>query len=164
MIFYSNHIFMGFTMCGQFFVSYTERMCEDLFPLSCFASYEYELYLWRFVPGQKLQFVSKHKIFKHLKSPGVLDKVKIMQFPRDLYKLVCYGLTWVWNNDNFVYLNDDFFSICFSTTNPDLIHITILTLPAPKNCRHCCKMFSITDGKWIFIFVLSNLSWFVSKW
>uniref|UniRef100_A0A6P7G6A3 Uncharacterized protein LOC114338216 n=1 Tax=Diabrotica virgifera virgifera TaxID=50390 RepID=A0A6P7G6A3_DIAVI len=124
---YFNHIYMGFTMCGQYFISYTEKMCEDLGPLSFNTSYEYDLYIWRFVPGQKLHFVSKHKIFKHLKGSSdvhVLDKVMFMQFPKDLYKLVCYGLT---------------------ATNPDLVHISILTLPAPKNCRHCSKNFSQTD-------------------
>lgn len=119
-----NHIYMGFTMCGQYFISYTEKLCEELGPLHFVTSYEYELFLWRFVPGKKLQFISKHKIFKHLKGSDAVDKIMFMQFPRDLYKIVCYGLT---------------------ATNPDLVHITILTLPAPKNCKHCCKIFSPID-------------------
>lgn len=90
---FSNHIYMGFTMCGQYFLSYTEKMFEDLGPFNFNASYEYELYLWRFVPGEKLKFISKHKIFKHLKGLDVLDKIKFMQSPKDYYKLICYGLT-----------------------------------------------------------------------
>ncbi|XP_056633600.1 uncharacterized protein LOC130443138 [Diorhabda sublineata] len=119
-----NHIYMGFTMCGQYFISYTEKLCEELGPLHFVTSYEYELFLWRFVPGKKLQFISKHKIFKHLKGSDAVDKIMFMQFPRDLYKIVCYGLT---------------------ATNPDLVHITILTLPAPKNCKHCSRIFSPID-------------------
>lgn len=84
---------MGFTMCGQYFLSYTEKVFEDLGPLSFNASYEYELYIWRFIPGEKLQFISKHRIFKHLKGLDVLDKIMFMQSPKDLYKIICYGLT-----------------------------------------------------------------------
>lgn len=83
---------MGFTMCGQYFLSYTEKMYEDLGPLNFNTTYEYELYLWRFVPGQKLNCFSKHKIFKHLKGSDVLDKIMFMQFPKDVHKIVCYGL------------------------------------------------------------------------
>ncbi|CAG9861966.1 unnamed protein product [Phyllotreta striolata] len=119
-----NHIYMGFTMCGRYFVSYTEKISEDPGSMS-FTSSEYELYLWRFCPGKRLRFISKHKIFKHLKDFNILNKVKFMQFPGDLYKLVCY---------------------CLSTNNPDLIYVTILTLPAPENnCRHCNNIFSNTD-------------------
>ncbi|XP_074031606.1 uncharacterized protein isoform X2 [Leptinotarsa decemlineata] len=120
-----NHIFMGFTMCGQYFVSYTEKMYQYMGPQNFSPTYEYELFLWRFVPGQKLTLLSKHKIFKHhnnlnLKGSEVLDKVMFLQFPRDLYKIVCYGL---------------------AATNPDIVYVSILTLPAPKNCRHCNLQF-----------------------
>ncbi|KAJ8976440.1 hypothetical protein NQ317_016059 [Molorchus minor] len=111
-----NHIFMGFTMCGQYFISYTEKMYEDMGPLSFNTSYEYELYLWRFVPGHKLKFISKHKIFKHLKGSYVLDRIMFMQFPKDLHKLVCYGL---------------------AAASPDLVYISVLTLPSQKSCKHC---------------------------
>ncbi|KAJ8920047.1 hypothetical protein NQ315_011700 [Exocentrus adspersus] len=119
-----SHIFMGFTMCGQYFVSYTEKLYEDLTPTSFTTNYEYELYLWRFVPGHKLNFVSKHRIFKHLKGPDVLDKIMFMQFPKDLFQIICYGLV---------------------ATNPDLVYITVLTIPSPKSCRHCDGNFSPYD-------------------
>ncbi|XP_023015057.2 uncharacterized protein isoform X1 [Leptinotarsa decemlineata] len=125
-----NHIFMGFTMCGQYFVSYTEKMYQYMGPQNFSPTYEYELFLWRFVPGQKLTLLSKHKIFKHhnnlnLKGSEVLDKVMFLQFPRDLYKIVCYGL---------------------AATNPDIVYVSILTLPAPKNCRHCNLQFYLDDS------------------
>ncbi|KAG5876233.1 hypothetical protein JTB14_000877 [Gonioctena quinquepunctata] len=120
-----NHIFMGFTMCGQYFVSYTEKMYQYMGPQHFSPTYEYELFLWRFVPGQKFSLLSRHKIFKHhnnlnIKGSEVLDKVMFLQFPRDLYKIVCYGL---------------------AATNPDIVYVSILTLPAPKNCKHCSPIY-----------------------
>ncbi|CAH1155849.1 unnamed protein product [Phaedon cochleariae] len=124
-----SHIYMGFTMCGQFFISYTEKMYQYEGPQNFNPTYEYELYLWRFIPGQKLKLSSKHKIFKHhnnlhLKGSEVLDKVMFLQFPRDYHKIVCYGL---------------------AATNPDLVYVSILTLPAPKSCKHCNPPVSTSD-------------------
>lgn len=85
-----GHIFMGFTVCGKYFVSYTEKI--ELSPGNFYTTNEYELYIWRFVPGQRLQFVSKHRIFKLLKTSEELHDIKFMQFPSDPYKLICYGI------------------------------------------------------------------------
>lgn len=83
---------MGFTMCGQYVLSYTEKMLEEEM-LNLVTLYEYEIHLWKFVPGEKLQFIFKQKIFKHLKGLDAVNKVMFMQFPRDYHKVVCYGLT-----------------------------------------------------------------------
>lgn len=83
---------MGFTLCGQYFISFTERSFESVFPFNLNASCEYELYLWRFVPGEKLKYVSKHRIFKPMRELVVLDKIVFMQFPMDPHKILCYGL------------------------------------------------------------------------
>ncbi|XP_060528755.1 uncharacterized protein LOC132703484 [Cylas formicarius] len=117
-----GHIFMGFTTCGQYFLSYTERVYDDPRPQTVNRTYmfnemyEYELYIWRFLPGSHLQFTSKHKIFKHLNGAIALDKVMFMQFPGNLHKIVCYGLEDIHN---------------------PVVHISILTLPSPKSCVHC---------------------------
>lgn len=84
------HIFMGFTLCGRFVISYTEKVCEPD-QVTIFAPVDYELYIWRFIPGQQLQYVSKHRIFKLYKSLDILDEIMFMQFPVDPYKLICYG-------------------------------------------------------------------------
>lgn len=83
---------MGFTMCGQYVLSYTEKIL-GLEPLTFNPSNEYEIHLWKFIPGQKLNFISKHKIFKHFKGLDVLNKIMFLQFPRDYHKVVCYGST-----------------------------------------------------------------------
>ncbi|XP_030762754.1 uncharacterized protein LOC115887458 [Sitophilus oryzae] len=118
-----GHIYMGFTLCGQYFLSYTEKVFEstssrDPYNMFFFIHpYEYELYIWRFVPGLKLQFVSRHKIFCHLKGDYVLDKIMFMQFPNDVHKVVCYGYD--------------------ESHHPDLFHISVVTLPSPASCIHC---------------------------
>lgn len=81
---------MGFTLCGKYFLSYTEKLIE-ISPGNFCTKYEYELYIWRFVPGQLLQFLSKHRIFK-LKTSDALNDIKFMQFPSDPFKLICFGV------------------------------------------------------------------------
>ncbi|XP_065155780.1 uncharacterized protein [Atheta coriaria] len=110
---YMVHIYMGFTICGQYFVSYKENI-DDMLGLSPLVSYE--LYVWRFVPGKRFAFHSKHKIFKLLKH-GELDEITFMQYPTDPYKLYCYGVV---NN-----------------LTPSMSYLTILTLPISDNCRFC---------------------------
>lgn len=79
---------MGFTLCGQFFISYKEKYIEsDFIP-----TIEYELYIWRFNPGKILENVSTHRIFKLFKGSDELDDITFMQFPTDPYKILCYGL------------------------------------------------------------------------
>ncbi|XP_050310221.1 uncharacterized protein LOC126746141 isoform X2 [Anthonomus grandis grandis] len=118
-----NQIFMGFTLCGQYFLSYTETQNQGNQPhtgrlfLFDASEYKYELHIWRFVPGKKLQLVSKHRIFNHLKCGSVLDKIMFMQFPNDVHKIVCYG-------------HDE-------ASSPDLLHISIITIPSQRSCVHC---------------------------
>lgn len=91
---------MGFTLCGKYLVSYTEKIGEELVPGNFYTLNEYELFLWRFVPGEKLQFVSRNRIFKMLKTSEELHDIKIMQFPSDPYKLICYGTGYVSSRKN----------------------------------------------------------------
>ncbi|KAF5286641.1 hypothetical protein FQA39_LY16215 [Lamprigera yunnana] len=123
-----SHIFMGFTLCGKFFISYTTKLGEPTSSTaSLFPSVEYELYIWRFIPGQTLQFVGKHRIFKLFKSSLGLDEVTFMQFPLDPYKMICYAV---------------------ATGNPSMTFLTILTLPT-NNCRNCKTISPQEDDKFV---------------
>ncbi|XP_018325707.1 DDB1- and CUL4-associated factor 15 [Agrilus planipennis] len=119
-----NHIFMGFSLCGKFFFSYsgTPSDSETTGPMNLFPTVEYEVFIWSFVPGQKLRLISKHRIFKLFKSVGELRKVSFMQFPSDPCKLICYGT---------------------GSQTPEMAFLTILTLPFPKNCRNCKENLSL---------------------
>ncbi|KAK9881702.1 hypothetical protein WA026_017221 [Henosepilachna vigintioctopunctata] len=115
-----HHVFMGFTLCGTYFLSFTEKgvgaEADILYMLN--TSYEYELHLWRFQPGMDLKYLTKYRIFKQLQdSSNVLDNVMFMQFPLDPHKIICYGVV---------------------SSNTSMAYITILTLPS-KSCRHCNK-------------------------
>lgn len=84
---------MGFTLCGQFFISYTTRSGEPVSNIgNLFPSVEYDLYIWKFVHGQKLQYISTHRIFKLFKSSLGLDEITFMQCPQDPSKIICYAL------------------------------------------------------------------------
>lgn len=79
---------MGFTLCGNFFISYKETFVEAEF----IPSIEYELYVWRFSPGKMLEYISKHRIFKLHKGSIELEDITFMQYPTDPYKILCYGV------------------------------------------------------------------------
>ncbi|KAL1490181.1 hypothetical protein ABEB36_012915 [Hypothenemus hampei] len=116
-----SHIFMGFTLCGQYFLSFAEKHISQPYrmPLEQY-EYEYELFIWRFNPGEKLTYYSTHKIFNYAKGNCILDRIIFMQFPNDTSKLICYG-----------YDND------FYSNVAEVFHISIVTLPSPNNCIHC---------------------------
>lgn len=85
---------MGFTMCGQYVLSYTQKesatTSDGITPLPL-ATYDYDLYVWRFCPKKRFQLVSKHKLFNYLRGTHQLDRIFFMQFPNDVHKIVCYG-------------------------------------------------------------------------
>ncbi|XP_066151701.1 uncharacterized protein [Euwallacea fornicatus] len=118
-----SHVYMGFTLCGQYLLSFTVKEQPPppnqslLSAIMYLASYEYILHVWKFNPCEKLQYVSHHKIFNHIQGPCHLDRIMFMQFPNDMHKVVCYGYA--------------------ETNTPDLFHISILTLPSPTGCMHC---------------------------
>ncbi|KAL3267973.1 hypothetical protein HHI36_007109 [Cryptolaemus montrouzieri] len=122
-----HHVFMGFTICGTYFLSFTEKGVgvepDILYMLN--TSYEYELHLWRFQPGMKLKYLTKYRIFKQLQDcSNVLDNVMFMQFPQDPHKIICYGVV---------------------SSNTPMAYMSILTLPS-KSCRHCSRTsFSKTE-------------------
>lgn len=90
---------MGFTVCGSYFLSFTEKSAgsdQDILYNMLNTSYEYELHLWRFQPGKELKYITRYKIFKQLQdSTNLLDNVMFMQFPFDPYKIICYGVVYV---------------------------------------------------------------------
>nr|XP_022909123.1 uncharacterized protein LOC111420381 [Onthophagus taurus] len=112
-----NHIFMGFTLCGQYVVSFMEKYVEGR--LILLPDPEYELYIWRFVPGKRLRLVAKYPIFKLLQGQCVLREIVFMQFPTDPFRLICYG------------------SGSYSMIDTTMAFLTILTLPSPDNCKYC---------------------------
>lgn len=109
-----THIFMGFTICGNYFITYKEKLIEDLANL--FISLEYDLYIWRFIPGHTLRYISNHRVFKLLKGSEPLDELTFLQYPADPYKLYCYGV---------------------EANNPVMAYLTILTLPVEDHCITC---------------------------
>lgn len=114
----SYHIFMGFTLCGKYFVSFFERITPEIEPYPFLMTYEYYLYLWKFRPGKELKYANKYRIFKHCNGSDDildLDSVKFMQYPHDPNRIVCFGQV-------------------HSCTS--MAHLTILTLPS-NYCKHC---------------------------
>ncbi|XP_017768224.1 PREDICTED: uncharacterized protein LOC108556562 [Nicrophorus vespilloides] len=118
-----SHFYMGFTICGQYFISYKEIMVDVVTLFPCI---EYILYIWKFMQGDKLQFISKHRIFRLMRDVE-LDKIMFIQSPTDPYKMFCYGLR---------------------ATNPGIAYLTILTLPVQeKHCRNCKGSLQPNDDK-----------------
>lgn len=61
---YSDHVFMGLSLCGTFLISYRRLNCEnESFDFN--SGYKYELYFWLFRPHEPLKrFVSLLNLWK----------------------------------------------------------------------------------------------------
>lgn len=115
-----SHIFMGFTICGNYFITYKEKLIEDIANL--FISLEYDVFIWRFIPGHTLRYISNHRVFKLLKGAEPLDELTFLQYPADPFKLYCYGV---------------------EANNPVMAYLTILTLPVEEHCITCNETNSL---------------------
>lgn len=84
---------MGFTICGQYLLSYTwnEEETADNHPTQFFCVV-YHLYVWRYAPGQRLKMVSKQTIFRHCRTQEQFLDVTFSQWPTDRNKVVAYGV------------------------------------------------------------------------
>lgn len=85
---------MGFTICGQYLLSYTwtaEENTDNLQPIQLFCIMYY-LYVWRYAPGQRLTMVSKQTIFRHCRTQQQFLDVTFSQWPTDKTKVVAYGV------------------------------------------------------------------------
>lgn len=121
----AGHIFLGFSKCGQFLLSYTQSS-SDVNVAESFLSikYNYRLHWWLFVPYRRAKKVAEAMLFSNQGAIGGLH-ISFCQWPGDWTKLMVYG-----------YATNDFDGP--SSSKP--CYMTVTAVPSLDGCKDCVKV------------------------
>ncbi|XP_042282637.1 DDB1- and CUL4-associated factor 15 [Thunnus maccoyii] len=128
----AGHIFLGFTKCGRYVLSYTSDCGED----DDFSFYTYHLYWWEFNLHSRLKQVHHVRLFAGEEIYSDLY-LTVCEWPNDHSKIVIFGFNT--RSSNSVLMN-----LMMSDENNRDIYITIASMPPPKPCSVCCPVPSAT--------------------
>nr|XP_004539087.1 DDB1- and CUL4-associated factor 15 [Maylandia zebra] len=128
----AGHIFLGFTKCGRYVLSYTSDCGED----DDFSFYTYHLYWWEFNLHSRLKQVHHVRLFAGEEIYSDLY-LTVCEWPNDHSKIVIFGFNT--RSSNSVLMN-----LMMSDENNRDIYITIASMPPPKPCAQCCPVPSVT--------------------
>ncbi|XP_022063854.1 DDB1- and CUL4-associated factor 15 [Acanthochromis polyacanthus] len=128
----AGHIFLGFTKCGRYVLSYTSDCGED----DDFSFYTYHLYWWEFNLHSRLKQVHHVRLFAGEEIYSDLY-LTVCEWPSDHSKIVIFGFNT--RSSSSVLMN-----LMMSDENNRDIYITIASMPPPKPCSYCCPVPSAT--------------------
>ncbi|XP_074521599.1 DDB1- and CUL4-associated factor 15 [Halichoeres trimaculatus] len=128
----AGHIFLGFTKCGRYVLSYTSDCGED----DDFSFYTYHLYWWEFNLHSRLKQVHHVRLFAGEEIYSDLY-LTVCEWPNDHTKIVIFGFNT--RSSSSVLMN-----LMMSDENNRDIYITIASMPPPKPCSNCCPVPSAT--------------------
>uniref|UniRef100_A0A6Q2XBC8 DDB1- and CUL4-associated factor 15 WD40 repeat-containing domain-containing protein n=1 Tax=Esox lucius TaxID=8010 RepID=A0A6Q2XBC8_ESOLU len=122
----AGHIFLGFTKCGRYVLSYTSDCGED----DDFSFYTYHLYWWEFNLHSRLKQVHHVRLFSGEDIYSDLY-LTVCEWPNDHSKIVIFGFNT--RSSSTVLMN-----LMMSDENNRDIYITIASMPPPQPCSQCC--------------------------
>ncbi|XP_068448676.1 DDB1- and CUL4-associated factor 15 [Clinocottus analis] len=128
----AGHVFLGFTKCGRYILSYTSDCGED----DDFSFYTYHLYWWEFNLHSRLKQVHHVRLFAGEEIYSDLY-LTVCEWPNDHSKIVIFGFNT--RSSSSVLMN-----LMMSDENNRDIYITIASMPPPKPCSYCCPVPSAT--------------------
>ncbi|XP_037546133.1 DDB1- and CUL4-associated factor 15 [Nematolebias whitei] len=128
----AGHIFLGFTKCGRYVLSYTSDCGED----DDFSFYTYHLYWWEFNLHSRLKQVHHVQLFAGEEIYSDLY-LTVCEWPNDHSKIVIFGFNT--RSPSSVFMN-----LMMSDENNRDIYITIASMPPPKPCSYCSPNPSVT--------------------
>ncbi|KAK5899775.1 hypothetical protein CesoFtcFv8_009211 [Champsocephalus esox] len=129
----AGHVFLGFTKCGRYVLSYTSDCGEDD---DDFSFYTYLLYWWEFNLHSRLKQVHHVRLFAGEEIYSDLY-LTVCEWPNDHSKIVIFGFNT--RSSSSVLMN-----LMMSDENNRDIYITIASMPPPKPCSYCCPVPSAT--------------------
>ncbi|KAM6940190.1 DDB1- and CUL4-associated factor 15 [Xenentodon cancila] len=128
----AGHIFLGFTKCGRYVLSYTSDCGED----DDFSFYTYHLYWWEFNLHSRLKQVHHVRLFAGEEIYSDLY-LTVCEWPNDHSKIVIFGFNT--RSSSSVLMN-----LMMSDENNRDIYITIASMPPSKPCSYCGPVASAT--------------------
>ncbi|XP_077462301.1 DDB1- and CUL4-associated factor 15 isoform X1 [Stigmatopora argus] len=134
----AGHIFLGFTKCGRYILSYTRDCGED----DDFSFYTYHLYWWEFNLHSRLKQVQHVRLFAGEEIYNDLY-LTVCGWPYDQSKIVIFGFNRL---KSCLHTRCNPFSSLLmnlmSAENYRDIYITIASMPSPHSCHACCPQAS----------------------
>ncbi|XP_030636523.1 DDB1- and CUL4-associated factor 15 [Chanos chanos] len=128
----AGHIFLGFTKCGRYVLSYTSDCGED----DDFSFYTYHLYWWEFNLHSRLKQVHHVRLFagEDIYSDLYLT---VCEWHNDSSKIVIFGF-------NTRSTSAALMNMMMSDENNRDIYITIASMPPSQPCSQCNPVPSIS--------------------
>ncbi|XP_051753311.1 DDB1- and CUL4-associated factor 15 [Ctenopharyngodon idella] len=128
----AGHIFLGFTKCGRYVLSYTSDCGED----DDFSFYTYHLYWWEFNLHSRLKQVHHVRLFAGEDIYTDLY-LTVCEWHNDHSKLVVFGF-------NTRSSSSALMNMMMSDENNRDIYITITSMPPAQPCKQCCPTSSVS--------------------
>eukprot|EP00079_Xenopus_tropicalis_P019357 XP_012808941.1 PREDICTED: DDB1- and CUL4-associated factor 15 [Xenopus tropicalis] len=117
-----GHIFLGFSKCGRFVLSYTSDFLDDYF-----SSFSYHLYWWQFNVHSKLRLVRQVRLFQDEEIYSDLF-LHVCEWPSDSSKVIVFGFN---TSGNGMLMN------MMSDENHRDIYISTVSAPPTSPCTDC---------------------------
>ncbi|XP_048869883.1 DDB1- and CUL4-associated factor 15 [Brienomyrus brachyistius] len=130
----AGHIFLGFTKCGRYVLSYTSDCGED----DDFSFYIYHLYWWEFNLHSRLKQVRHVRLFAGEDIYSELY-LTVCEWPHDHSKIVIFGFNT--RSSSSVLMN-----LMMSDENNRDIYITVASMPPSRPCTQCSSPTPGTGG------------------
>ncbi|KAM6219832.1 DDB1- and CUL4-associated factor 15 isoform 2-T2 [Rhynchocyon petersi] len=122
---YAGHIFLGFSKCGRYVLSYTSSSGDD-----DFSFYIYHLYWWEFNVHSKLKLVRQVRLFQDEEIYSDLY-LTVCEWPSDASKVIVFGFNT--RSANGMLMN----MMMMSDENHRDIYISTVAVPPPARCAAC---------------------------
>ncbi|XP_059689022.1 LOW QUALITY PROTEIN: DDB1- and CUL4-associated factor 15, partial [Gavia stellata] len=121
----AGHIFLGFSKCGRYVLSYTSNSGDD-----DFSFYIYHLYWWEFNVHSKLKLVRQVRLFQDEEIYSDLY-LTVCEWPSDSSKVIVFGFNTRSANGLLVNM------MMMSDENHRDIYISAVAMPPPRHCPGC---------------------------
>ncbi|XP_042311659.1 DDB1- and CUL4-associated factor 15 [Sceloporus undulatus] len=123
----AGHIFLGFSKCGRYVLSYTSSSGDD-----DFSFYIYHLYWWEFNVHSKLKMVRQVQLFQDEEIYSDLY-LTVCEWPSDSSKVIVFGF-------NTRSANGLLMNMMMSDENHRDIYISMVAMPPLVHCSSCRDM------------------------
>ncbi|KAM4754715.1 DDB1- and CUL4-associated factor 15 isoform 3-T3 [Cyanocitta cristata] len=120
-----SHIFLGFSKCGRYVLSYTSSSGDD-----DFSFYLYHLYWWEFNVHSKLRLVRQVRLFQDEEIYSDLY-LTVCEWPGDSDKVIVFGF----NTRSAPGLQVNM--MLMSDENHRDIYVSAVAVPPPRHCPAC---------------------------
>ena len=131
----NGHIFMGFSKCGQFLLSYTQTEADvDLVTLVPHFHYHYRLHWWLFIPYRRAKKVAEVTLFSNSSAAGNLH-ISFCQWPKDNKKVLVFGCQIGEGAESTFASAPTGYNV---SARP--CYITVTAIPSLDACKECVKV------------------------